>query len=271
MSFFTYIQELAQERNSWVCVGLDVDPEKIPAHLRFHENGIVEFAHEIIRATQDRVLCYKINSAFYEALGVWGQSALEEITESIPEPVPFILDAKRADIANSSEQYARACFETLAADAVTVNPYLGRDALEPFLEYENRGVIVLGVTTNPGAQDFQYLECNGAPLYEHVARKVVEWNERGNCGLVVGATQGGAFRRMREIAPEVPFLVPGVGAQGGALDEVVRWGVTQSGIPPIINSSRGILYASGGEDFAEAARSATIQLQEAIQKVAGGQ
>ncbi len=269
MKFFEYLKHRAEAIGSWVCVGLDIDPEKMPPHLRPRQDGVLAFGQEIVHATADLALCYKINAAFFEAQGLMGYHALELLVEGIPEDVPVIYDAKRGDIGNTSEQYARACFDLLGADAITVNPYLGRDAIEPFLEYEQRGVFVLGATSNPGAKDFQNLYCDGKPLYEHVARQVSQWNERGNCGLVVGATRGEVLSQLRQIAPDLPFLVPGVGAQGGDLEEVARWGRTDSGVPPIINSSRGILYASTGKDFAEAARAAAEQMRDAIRYVAG--
>ncbi len=271
MNFFERIRDRAKAIHSWVCVGLDIDPGKLPAHLAGEKNAQKAFGAEIVGATHDLALCYKINSAFFEAEGLIGYATLQELIADIGQHrVPVILDAKRGDIGNSSRQYARAAFEVLGADAVTVSPYLGQDALQPFLDYGDKGTIVLGVTSNPGGKDFQFLDCGGSPLYEQVVRKVAAWNSRDNCGLVVGATQGEVFERLRQIAPELPFLVPGVGAQGGALEPVVRWGVTTSGVPPIINSSRAILYASGGKDFAEAARAATLQLRDGIQQARRG-
>lgn len=271
MNFFQRIKQRADELGSWVCIGLDIDPAKLPEHLKTAKNTQNTFGIEIVKATHNVALCYKLNSSFFEAEGLLGHAALQDIIDAIRERgIPVILDAKRADIGNSSKQYARAAFDLLGVDALTVSPYLGRDSLEPFFEYEKKGVIVLGATSNPGAKDFQFLQCAGAPLYEQVARRVAGWNTRANCGLVVGATQAEVFERLREIAAEVPFLVPGVGAQGGALEPVVRWGVTASGVPPIINSSRGILYASSGEDFAGAARTAAIQLRDSIREAAGG-
>jgi len=269
MNFFRRVKERAEQTHSWVCVGLDIDKAKLPAHLRGEKNAQKAFGLEIVRATHELALCYKLNSAFFEAEGLVGYATLRELIAEIAQRrVPVILDAKRGDIGNSSRQYARACFDALGADAVTVSPYLGRDALEPFLDREDKGVIVLGVTSNPGGKDFQSLECRGVPLYEQVALKVAAWNSRGNCGLVVGATKGELFQRLRRIAPELPFLVPGVGAQGGALDPVVRWGATAAGIPPLINSSRAILFASDGEDFAEAARAAAQELRDSIRQAA---
>ena len=267
MNFFQRVKERAKDINSWVCVGLDVDTAKLPAHLQGDEDAQKKFGAAIVDATHKAALCYKINSAFFEAEGPRGYAALQELIAGIRERgIPVILDAKRADIGNSSKQYARAAFEGLGADAVTVSPYLGGDSLEPFLDYADKGTIILGVTSNPGGKDFQFLDCSGFPLYEQVVRKAAAWNSRGNCGLVVGATKGEVFARLRRIAPELPFLVPGVGAQGGVLGPVVQWGVTASGVPPIINSSRAILFASDGEDFAEAAHAAALELRDLIRE-----
>ena len=264
--FFDRLRIRSRDIGSWVCVGLDVEVAKIPGFLQPLKHPQAEFCRRIVEATSDVALCYKINMAFFEAEGLSGYHSLMETFALIPKDVPVILDAKRADIGNTSKQYARACFEEFGADAVTVNPYLGHDALEPFLEYRDRGIYVLGLTSNPGAKDFELLVCDGTPLYEHVARQVARWNTRGNCGLVVGATQADSFARLRQLVPELPFLVPGVGAQGGSIEEVVRHGPTHSGIPPVVNSSRGIIFASSGEDFAQAARTATINLRDEIRR-----
>lgn len=270
MKFFERLKARSEKIGSWVCVGLDVEPAKLPQCVRGESSPQEAFGRRIVEATADLTLCYKVNIAFYEAEGRAGYEALEKTLAAIPNDVPVILDAKRADIGNTSRQYARAAFDELGADAITVNPYLGQDSLLPFLECEEKGILILCATSNPGAKDFQFLQCEGEPLYEKVARKVADWNTRKNCGLVVGATHGEVFRRLRERAPELPFLVPGVGAQGGALEEVVRWGLTEKQVPPMINSSRGILYASSGEDFAEAARAATQNLRDAIRHAAQG-
>lgn len=264
-SFFNRLRSRAQRLNSWVCVGLDIDPKRIPVCLKEKPNAQEAFGIAIIEATHDVAMCYKANSAFFEAEGVKGHKALEAIVaEARRNEVPMILDAKRADIGNTSKQYATACFDRLKADAITVNPYLGQDGLQPFLDYEDKGIFVLGLTSNPGAADFEKLLCDGMPLFEHVAKKVASWNDHGNCGLVVGATQPEELERMRGLVSELPFLVPGIGAQGGALDPVVKHGCTSKGVPPVINSSRGILYASSGEDFAQAATKAAEQLRDRI-------
>mgnify|MGYP006300121347 FL=1 len=264
LKFFDQIKRQAAKRDSWLCVGLDIEPARIPESARKSRNAQADFGRRIIETTADIALCYKINIAFFEAEGSSGYQALNELMLAIPAEVPVILDAKRGDIGNTARQYAKACFEDMGAGAVTVNPYLGGDSLEPFLKHEDKGVIVLGLTSNPGSRDFQFLECEGKPLYEHVAVKVAEWNTRGNCGLVVGATHQGMLERIRALAPEVPFLVPGIGAQGGTLEEVVRHGLTASGVPPMINSSRGILYASDAVHFPQAAREAAIRLRDKI-------
>jgi orotidine-5'-phosphate decarboxylase len=258
----------ARRAGSLVCVGLDPDPARVPEPLRGRADWLARFGAGIVEATADLVCAYKPNLAFYEALGAAGWEGLRATIAAVPDGVPVLADAKRGDIGTSAERYAAALFEVLGCDAATVNPYIGFDAVEPFLAYEDRGVFVLCKTSNPGAADFQDLLCevDGArrPLYEHVARAAVSWNRRGNVGLVVGATQPGAFQTVRAIAPDLPLLVPGVGAQGGDLAVAVRGGVDARGEGLLVASSRAILYASSGEDWQAAARAAALELRDAI-------
>lgn len=264
MKFVQKLLNIARKNNSLVCVGLDTDLEKIPKHLLGNEDPLFTFNRKIIDSTSDLVCAYKPNIAFYEAFGSKGWEALKKTCEYIPRDIPVIIDAKRGDIGNTAKMYAKAIFEMLGGDAVTVNAYMGKDALLPFLEYEDKCSLVLCLTSNKGAQDFQFSQVEGRPLYEMVASKVLSWNEKGNCGLVVGATFPEQLERIRKIAPSLPFLIPGVGAQSGDLEATVRFGTDLNGELAIINSSRGILYASPGEDFAEAARNETAKLRDSI-------
>ena len=210
------------------------------------------------------VCAYKPNMAFYEAQGSRGWESLKKTCRYIPEEIPIIVDAKRGDIGNTARMYAKAIFEELKGDAVTVNPYMGQDAVSPFLEHEDKCAFVLCLTSNEGAKDFQLSVSEGKPLYEAVAEKVLSWNEKGNCGLVVGATHPEQLKRIREIAPSLPFLIPGIGAQAGDIESTVRFGTDENGELAIINSSRGILYASQQEDFDQAARNEALRLRDAI-------
>lgn len=272
--FLEKLLHAARARRSLLCVGLDPDPALLPPSLLDGQavpDAIIAFNRAIIEATADLVCAYKPNLAFYEALGRRAFEVLAETLAVIPGDVVTIADAKRGDIGNTARMYARALFDTLGCDAVTANPYLGYDALEPFLAYQDRGVFVLCRTSNPGASDVQDLQvlAEGAaprPLYEHVAELVNRWNERGNCGLVVGATYPRELRRVREICPHVPILIPGIGAQAGDLEAAVQAGVDASGELAVINASRSVLYASRGEDFAAAARAAARALRDAINR-----
>ncbi len=257
--------EAAVERNdSLLCVGLDPDPALMPAGV-----DSVDFLRSIIEATSDLVCCYKPNAAFFEADGKAGVAALRAVIEAIPEQIPVLLDAKRGDIGNSSAFYARAVFEHLGADAVTVSPYLGEDGLEPFFDYRERHSFVLCRTSNPSAGDLQDLPVttDGRPLYEHVALLANRWNNRGNVGLVVGATYPAEAARIRELCPGLLFLVPGVGAQSGDLEAAVRAASDASGGGLILNASRAVLYAghsAGDGGYARAARGAASDLRDAI-------
>ena len=263
MRFFDKLERAARKNGSLLCVGLDPDPALMPV------DDVADFNRAIIAATRDYVCAYKPNLAFYEALGEKGYAALRETLAAIPDDIPTIGDAKRGDIGNTAKAYARALFDDLGFDAATVNPYLGGDAVEPFLEREEKAAFILCRTSNPGARDLQDLAVSdgGAsrPLFEVVAEMAARWNARGNVGLVVGATYPEELRRVRQICPDMTFLVPGVGAQGGDLAAVMANGLDSRGSGLIINVSRQVLYASKGADFAEAAGEAARRLRDDIE------
>ena len=264
-SFNEKLTSASRKNASLLCVGLDPDPALMPI------DDVLEFNKAIIEATADQVCCYKPNIAFYEALGIPGLEALQRTLEHVPEDIPVIIDAKRGDIGSTAKAYARAVFEWWGFDAVTVNPYLGKDSLEPFLEYADRGVLALCHTSGPGSADFQDLTVgdNGRqrPLFEEVALKVLEWNSRGNAGLVVGATYPQQLQSVRKLCPDMVILAPGIGAQGGDLENAVKYGVNADGEGLIINSSRGIIFASRDkDDFADAARRAAQELRLSINR-----
>lgn len=265
-SFNTLLQSAATRHESAVCVGLDPEIQRFPQHLRDRPDAILAFNRAIIDATADLVCAYKPQIAHYaaEAAEEQLQETIRYIRERAPG-VPVILDSKRGDIGSTAEKYALEAFERYGADAVTINPYLGRDAAEPFLRYADKGIVVLCRTSNAGAREFQDLEVDGKKLYQRVAEKVAtEWNTHGNCLLVVGATYPAELADIRARTGDMTFLVPGVGAQGGDVEAAVRNGRTADGRGLVINSSRGIIYASSGEDFAAAARAATLELRAAV-------
>lgn len=248
--------ENIRRKKSFLCVGLDTDPLKIPAHLADHPDAIFEFNRAIIDATAPYCVAYKPNMAFYESFGAAGWDALERTIAYIKEHHPdqfIIADAKRGDIGNTSRLYARSFFEHLDVDAITVAPYMGEDSVTPFLGYEGKWVILLALTSNKGSHDFQLIEDkNGKRLFEQVIETSSKWASPEEMMYVVGATQGKMFEEIRKVAPNSFLLVPGVGAQGGSLEEVVKYGmIDDCGL--LVNSSRGIIYASNGEDFAEKA------------------
>ncbi|MGJ7032223.1 orotidine-5'-phosphate decarboxylase [Niabella hirudinis] len=256
---------LIRRKGSYLCVGLDTDPAKLPAHLSGDTDAIFHFNKAIIDATRAACVSYKINTAFYEALGAKGWELMEKTVHYIGDDHFKIADAKRGDIGNTSTQYARAFFETLPFDAVTVAPYMGEDSVRPFLEYEGKWAIVLGLTSNKGAQDFELQPSGEGLLYERVLKTVSGWGTDKNLMFVVGATQADAFIRIRELVPDHFLLVPGVGAQGGSLEEVSEKAMNQDcGL--LVNASRAIIYASGGEDFAVAAATAAGQYQAEMGK-----
>jgi len=257
------IRQIIRNRDSLLCVGLDVDPKRIPVHIIKKQDPIFIFNKLIIDATADFVMAYKPNLAFYEALGQGGWDVLKRTVDYMPEGILKIGDAKRGDIGSTATKYAQGLFD-LGFDAVTVNPYMGWDSVEPFVQDEGRGVFILCLTSNPSARDFQYLSFDGKFLYQRIAEKAVEWSRNGNCGLVVGATHRDELKAVRNIAPDLPFLIPGIGAQGGDLEASVLAGTDRHGEMAIVNSSRGILYASSRKDFAEVSRYESKKLHDQI-------
>ena len=268
MTFIESLRLAWQRNRSLVCVGLDPEPTKFPAHLRDDPDAIFEFCRAIVDATADVVCCFKPQFAHFAARSA--EDALQRLIAHIHTKhpgVPVILDAKRGDIGSTAAFYAAEAFDRYGADAVTVNPYLGRDSLEPFLARADKGVVILCRTSNAGARDLQDLDVGGRKLYQHVAETAArEWNANRNCLLVVGATYPGELADVRAIVGEMPLLVPGVGAQGGDVEAVVRNGATKDGTGLVISSSRAILYAGSGVDFADAARAAAIVLRDEISR-----
>ena len=258
MRFTDKLLNASRKNESWLCIGLDPDAERMP------EVDVLQFNKAIVEATSDLVCAYKPNLAFYEALGTQGLVTLEKTIKHIPGHIPVIGDAKRGDIGNTAKAYAKALFSILGFDAATVNPYLGHDSIEPFISYRDKGVFILCRTSNKGAADFQDRRIDGLPLYEVVAHKAKEWNIHGNVGLVVGATYPEQLKKVRSICPEMPLLIPGIGAQGGDLASAVRYGVDAQGEKATINVSRQILYASREKDFAQAARNAAEKIRSQI-------
>lgn len=266
MDFMQQLRNRWQQADSLVCVGLDPEPAKFPAKFAGDPDAVLHFCTDIVDATAEFACAFKPQIAHFAALGEEGalQRVIAHIHTRHPG-IPVILDSKRGDIGSTAQHYATEAFDRYAADAVTANPYLGRDSMQPFLDRADRGVVVLCRTSNPGAGDLQDLLVDGRPLYQHVAGKVArEWNGNGNCALVVGATWPEQLREVRAIVGDVPFLVPGVGAQGGDAGAVVRNARTADGTGLMISSSRAVLYASRGEDYAEAAAAAAKALRDEI-------
>ena len=255
-----YLIQQIKEKKSYLCVGLDTNIEKIPEHLQSHPDALFEFNKQIIDATKDLCVAYKINTAFYEALGVKGWEALEKTVHYIPSTHFKIADAKRGDIGNTSYQYAKAFFETIPFDSITVAPYMGSDSVKPFLDYENKWSIVLGLTSNEGSKDFQQQRINDHFLYEEVIRKTSEWGSKENLMFVIGATKADDMEAIRKIIPDHFLLIPGVGFQGGSLSQVSKYGLNKDyGL--LVNVSRAIIYAGNKENFAEEARKIALQYQ----------
>lgn len=266
MNFIEKLQNATQKNNSRVCVGLDIDPLKLPEHLKKEKDPVLIFAREIIDATKDLVNSYKPNMAFYEALGINGLEILKKIMAYIPKDIPVVLDAKRGDIGNTAAMYAKSIFEDFNADATTLHPYMGFDSVQPFLAYKDKMSFILCLTSNPGSADFQKQKIGEEFVYQAVARKCLEWNVSGNIGLVVGATNADELKVVRELCPSLPFLIPGVGAQGGSLEAAVNYGLMLQG-KILINSSREILFASNGLDFVQAARGKAIAMRDKINAI----
>ena len=258
-----------KEKKSFLCVGLDTDITKIPEHLLGEEDPIYTFNKAIIDATEDLCVAYKPNIAFYESYGVKGWQSLQKTWEALPKNCFSIADAKRGDIGNTSKMYAQAFFDEkvsgMGFDSITIAPYMGKDSVTPFLDFENKWAIVLALTSNEGSKDFQnFSDANGKQLFEEVIDKVNTWGTPENLMYVVGATRGEGFIKIREHAPDHFLLVPGVGAQGGSLEDVCKYGMNKDcGL--LVNSTRGIIYASKGTDFAEKAREEAIKLQKEME------
>ena len=256
-------------KKSFLCVGLDVDLAKIPPHLLQTEDPIFEFNKAIIDATHDLTVSYKPNTAFYEAYGIKGWISLQKTINYINEKFPEIFtiaDAKRGDIGNTSSMYAKAFFEDLNFDSVTVAPYMGKDSVEPFLAFENKHTIMLALTSNEGAFDFQTLTTNGTELYKQVLETSKSWKNSGNLMYVVGATKAEYFAEIRKIVPDSFLLVPGIGAQGGRLSEVCKYGMNDQ-VGLLVNSARAIIYASKETDFAEKAREEALKVQQEMEDI----
>jgi orotidine-5'-phosphate decarboxylase len=277
MNFVEKLLAASRQNNSLLCVGLDPEPGRLPTALQDDpiETGIVRFCLTIVEATAPYVCAYKPNLGFFEALGPRGLQALQEIVREIPEHIPVIADAKRGDIGSTAQHYAAALFDVYGVDAATVNPYLGYDSVAPFLAFRDKGILLLCRTSNPGARDFQDLRVQDEqgqtrPLYEVVAQRVQSWNDAGNCGIVAGATYAQELRTLRAMCPDMPILVPGIGAQGGDLQAAVSAGVDAHGERAIIAASRSIIYAAGDDRYAAAAQEQARQLRDQINEVRHG-
>jgi len=261
--------EQIRKKRSFLCIGLDVDLEKIPKYLLHFDDPIFEFNKQIIDATHHLTVAYKPNIAFYEAYGINGWQSLEKtinyLNQNFPE-VFTIADAKRGDIGNTSTRYAKAFFEDLNFDSITVAPYMGRDSVEPFLEFQDKFAIMLALTSNIGGLDFQTLEFKKTPLYETVLKKSLTWKNSKNLMFVIGATRPEYFKTIRKIVPDHFLLVPGIGAQGGNLQDVCKFGLNKQ-VGLLINSSRGIIYASNEKDFAQKAQNKALELQLEMQEI----
>jgi orotidine-5'-phosphate decarboxylase len=271
MRFQDTLQRRWRKHDTLVCVGIDPEPTKFPGHLRHTPDAVFEFCRAIVDATADLVCAFKPQIAHFAALRA--EDVLERLIGHIHEKhpgVPVILDAKRGDIGSTAQHYVSEAFDRFGADAVTLNPYMGRDSIQPFLDRADKGVILLCRTSNPGGADFQALDCGGIPLYLRVAETIArDWNANGNCALVTGATWPEELGKVRAVVGEMPLLVPGIGAQGGDVEAVLKHGATADGSGLMISSSRAILYAGNGEDFAHAARMATQQLRDTINRYRG--
>jgi len=264
MTFTEKLTAVQQTTGSLLCVGLDVDPKKLPKSLQGKPDGVPQFVRAIIDATSDLVCAYKVNLAFFEAMGDQGWSLLRSTRRLLPSHVIAIADGKRGDIGNTSERYAAALFDDLGFNAATVNPYMGFDSIEPFVRKPEFGVFVLALTSNPGSNDLQRKMIDGSPLFHHVIDLFSKNDKNGNIGFVVGATHPGELKHVRTIAPNAPLLIPGIGAQGGDLRTSVIDGADRNGNLAVINVSRAVLYASDGNDFAERARFAAKEYYDQI-------
>ncbi len=271
MSAVDKLQEIQDKNKSMICLGLDLDPKRMPPEFAKNIKGMYDFVMKIVEATSDMVCAYKPNMAFYENKGPEGISLLTSIVEHMPEDVVLILDGKRGDIGNTASFYAEALYQRFRADWVTLSPYMGYDSMRPFLEYEDKGIFVLCLTSNTGSKDFQHLIIDGKPLYQIVAEKVNYWNKDNNCGLVVGATQPEHMKELRSVAGDMPLLIPGVGAQGGSLEKAAVYGTDNFKKLAVINVCRSVLYASAESDFAEKAREELKKLNDTVRGLRSGE
>lgn len=265
------LTDIQEKNKSMICLGLDLDPKRMPVEFTKSNKSMYEYAMMMIEATKEYVCAYKPNMAFFESRGPDGLSLLRSITSRIPDDIPIIVDGKRGDIGNTASHYAEALYDIYRADWVTLNPYMGYDTIRPFLEHKGKGVFILCLTSNSGSKDFQHLDVNGKPLYKVVAEKVDYWNKENNCGLVVGATQPEELKEVRAISGSMPLLIPGVGAQGGSLEKAVIYGTDNFTKPAVINVSRSVLYASIGADFTEKAVEELKRLNRIVAKIRSGE
>ena len=261
-------QELINQiklKKSFLCIGLDTDIQKIPEYLSKFDDPVFEFNKQIIDSTKDLCVAYKLNTAFYESNGINGWKSLMKTIEYIPKNIFSIADAKRGDIGNTSKMYAKTFFETMDFDSITVNPYMGSDSVEPFLDFNNKWVILLALTSNKGSEDFQnFSNQSNVKLYQQVIEKSMNWSDDSRIMYVVGATKSNSLKEIRKIIPDHFLLIPGIGAQGGSLDDVVKYGMNKDcGL--LINSSRSIIYAGHGENFAENAREAALKIKSEME------
>jgi len=268
MKFNEKLEKIVEKNNSLLCVGLDIDKDKMPKFLfEDSKEPYLDFNKSIIDSTKDLVCAYKLNMAFYELFGSEGFKLLEKTISYIPKDVVIILDGKRNDIGNTAKKYAKSIFEYFKADATTVNPYLGMDGVKPFLEYKEKCSFILCRTSNNSARDFQDLTINNKSFFEIVANKIKDWNSFKNCGAVVGATYPEELKKVRKILGEdVPFLIPGVGKQGGDIEKTLRFGLNKDKKMAIINSSRGIIFSGDNEEYIDSVRSSANNLKDIINK-----
>lgn len=254
MNFNQKLLKIQQDKNSLLCIGLDSDISRIPESFKKLENPQLEFNRSIIQVTHDLVCAYKFNLAFYEETGIKGMQALEKSLELIPDGIIKIADGKRGDIGNTAQKQADTLFKLFNFDAATVNPYMGFDAIEPFINFSEKGVFILCVTSNLGSKDFQHLSVSGKPLFEHVALKAKKWNQHNNIGLVVGATHIAELKKLRTLLMKMPFLIPGIGAQKGDLEKTIKYGCSDDGYNAVINVGRSIIFPSTSNNFQESVR-----------------
>ncbi len=257
LSFNDRLNMLISNKSSLLCVGLDPVMEKIPSHLKYEKNPLMIFNRAIVEATHDLAIAYKANMAYYECEGQNGLEALNDLETMMSKDSLLILDGKRGDVPHTAKMYASGYFEQFGANAVTVNPYMGKDSVDPFIKEPERGAFILSLTSNEGSVDFQHLQIGMDPMYLYVGKKVLTWNVQNNCGLVVGAKDLEGMKILRGALPDLPFLVPGVGAQGGSIEDVVKYGRDKRGTGLLINIGRDIIYAGEGKDFVQKVRERT--------------